>query len=240
MKAFASSHVGLVRRTNEDAYYLPKLEERFAVVADGMGGHLAGEVASRMAVDEFVRELREYRFPDEEIMKHAVEAANAAVYRAAQLDISKKGMGTTLTALWMGKDSVCLAHVGDSRAYLLRNGALMQLSRDHSLVGELMEKGELTFEEAMVHPQRNLITRALGTNPKVVPDVMRLDYQKGDVWLLCSDGMSNHVHNHEMAEILRRGEEWQLKADRLVELALDRGGSDNITVVLVVGEEVRK
>ena len=98
----------------------------------------------------------------------------------------------------------------------------------------------MTFDEAMVHPQRNLITRALGTNPKVVPDVMRLDYQKGDVWLLCSDGMSNHVHNHEMAEILRRGEEWQLKADRLVELALDRGGSDNITVVLVVGEEVRK
>lgn len=237
MKAYAATHTGLVRKSNEDAYYLPKMGERFAIVADGLGGHLAGEVASRMAVSEVARHMREASQPDEEVIQRAVRDANSLIYKAATDNISQSGMGTTLTALWFDNQAVHLIHVGDSRAYLLRNQALMQLSRDHSLVEEMMEKGELTPDEARVHPHRHLITRALGIGKKVEADIIRLDYQPEDVWLLCSDGLSNAVRNHEMAEILMGQEPWPLKMDRLIELALERGGKDNITAVVVAGED---
>ncbi len=237
MKAYAATHTGLVRKSNEDAYYLPKMGERFAIVADGLGGHLAGEVASRMAVSEVARHMREASQPDEEVIQRAVRDANSLIYKAATDNVSQSGMGTTLTALWFDNQAVHLIHVGDSRAYLLRNQALMQLSRDHSLVEEMMEKGELTPDEARVHPHRHLITRALGIGKKVEADIIRLDYQPEDVWLLCSDGLSNAVRNHEMAEILMGQEPWPLKMDRLIELALERGGKDNITAVVVAGED---
>lgn len=237
MKAYAATHTGLVRKSNEDAYYLPKMGERFAIVADGVGGHLAGEVASRMAVSEVARHLREAPHPDEEIMQSAVRDANSLIYKAGRENVSQSGMGTTLTALWFDDKAVYIIHVGDSRAYLLRNQALMQLSRDHSLVEEMMEKGELTPDEARVHPHRHLITRALGVGSKVEADIMRIDYRPGDVWLLCSDGLSNPVRNHEMAEILMKQEPWPLKMDSLIELALERGGRDNITAVVVAGED---
>lgn len=236
MKAYASTHVGKVRSINEDAFFVPENGESFAAVADGMGGHLAGEVASRMAIEAFASALRG-RVIDEAALRQAVSEANASIYHEAQRDPLKHGMGTTLTAVCLWDGVVYLTHVGDSRAYLLRNRALMQLSNDHSLVNELMEQGKITPREALNHPQRNFITRALGTNRHVQPDILRIDYQAGDVWLLCSDGMSNYLRNYEIAAILMRDASWPEKLDMLTETALSRGGGDNITVVVVPGEE---
>ncbi len=236
MIAYALSHVGNVRTVNEDAYYLPENGEQFCAVADGMGGHLAGEVASALAIQTFVGFLRKGSI-NEETLHHAVLSANAEIYQEAKRDPLKHGMGTTLTALYLAKGLAYLTHVGDSRAYLLRKRALMQLSNDHSLVNELVAKGELTPKEALNHPQRNFITRALGTGKKVEPDIIRLDYQKGDVWLLCSDGLSNYLRQPELAEILMRGSSWPDKLQALIDRALERGGGDNITAVIALGKD---
>lgn len=238
MKVYAATHIGRVRKKNQDAYYAPKPGETFVAVADGMGGHQAGEVASRIAIEEFSLWLRCAPKPGEEALHRAVIEANLAILRAAREDDSQAGMGTTLTALWFSEDTVYMAHVGDSRAYLLRNGALMQLSRDHSLVGEMVERGQITSQEAMVHPQRHYITRALGTGSIVEPDIIRLNFRPGDVWVLCTDGMSNLVRSMEMADILMRPAPWESRIDSLINLALKRGGSDNITVLAAVGEGV--
>ncbi|NLG24382.1 MAG: Stp1/IreP family PP2C-type Ser/Thr phosphatase [Clostridiales bacterium] len=238
MKMYASSNIGLGRTVNQDAYYVPKPGERFALVADGMGGHQAGEVASRIAVDEFSKWLRCAPRPSEEALHRAVAEANIAIYKEGRGDSAKSGMGTTLTALWFGEDFVYLAHIGDSRAYLLRNGAMMQLSSDHTLVGEMLARGQITSHEAMVHPHRHYITRALGTAPSVEPDILRLNYRPDDVWLLCSDGLSNYVRSHEMADLLSRPTSWEARVESLIELALKRGGSDNITALVVASEEV--
>lgn len=236
MRAYALTHVGNVRTINEDSFYVPLPDERFAAVADGMGGHLAGEVASGIAIRAFAAFLKSHSM-NEETLHMAVSEANLEIYKEAQRDPLKHGMGTTLTAVCFENDLVYLTHVGDSRAYLLRKRALMQLSSDHSLVNELVEKGELTPAEAMNHPQRNLITRCLGTNKKVEPDIIRLDYQPGDVWLLCTDGLSNYLRQGELAEQLLCGGSWNDKLQRLVDEALLRGGGDNITAVIVTGEE---
>ncbi len=237
MKAYAATHVGRVRPTNEDAYYLPGDGEAFAAVADGMGGHQAGEVASAIAIREFTGEIRG-KTPSEDVLKEAVRRANAAIYEEGTRDPSKRGMGTTLTALWYDTDNVYLTHVGDSRAYLLRNRALMQLSNDHSLVGELLALGEITAEQALSHPQRNFITRALGTSRKTEPDILHLDFQPGDAWLLCSDGLTNHLRTAEIAEVLLRDISWPDKLKALIDTALERGGRDNITTVAVTREAI--
>lgn len=235
MKAFAETHVGKVRQTNEDAYYLPKDGEGFAAVADGMGGHQAGEVASAIAIREFTDEIRGMDL-SEDALKEAVRRANAAIYEEGSRDPLKRGMGTTLTALWYDGDNVFLTHIGDSRAYLLRNRALMQLSNDHSLVSELVAMGEITPEQALIHPQRNFITRALGTSKKTEADILHLDFQPGDAWLLCSDGLTNHMRAAEIANVLLREISWPEKLHTLIETALSRGGRDNITVVAVLKE----
>ena len=236
MKAYARTNIGKTRQVNQDAYYLPAEGERFAAVADGMGGHRAGEVASAIAVTEFSRWLRWAAKPDEDALNHAVAEANHAIYMEAKRDPLKAGMGTTLTAVWLDTSDVYLAHVGDSRAYLYRKGALIQLSRDHSLVGEMLEKGVITYNEALTHPQRNYITRALGTGKSIEADILRLDYKKEDVWLLCTDGLTNGVSTYEIAAILAKDTPWEQKLDEMVQLALDRGGRDNITALLVTGE----
>ena len=233
MKAYARTHIGRVRQINEDAYYLPREGENFAAVADGMGGHLAGEVASQMAVMSFAESLREHE-PSEDVLQSAIMLANIDIYQAAQRDPLKHGMGTTLTALCVDHDDAYLVHVGDSRAYLLRNRALMQLSNDHTLVNDLVERGELTLNEAKVHPHRNVITRALGTNARVEPDIIKLDYQPGDVWLLCSDGLSNYLKSSELAEILMRQIPYEERLDAMVTVALERGGGDNITCMIIL------
>ena len=235
MKAFAATHVGKVRPINEDAYYLPEDGECFAAVADGMGGHQAGEVASAIAIREFTAEIRGKAL-NEDALKDAVRRANAAIYEEGARDPLKRGMGTTLTALWYDEDTVYLTHVGDSRAYLLRNRALMQLSNDHSLVSELVALGEITPEQALTHPQRNFITRALGTGKKTEADILHLDFQPGDAWLLCSDGLTNHLRTAEIAEVLLQSIPWPDKLKALIDTALLRGGRDNITAVAVLKE----
>jgi serine/threonine protein phosphatase PrpC len=235
MTAYAATHIGRVRPTNEDAYYLPANGECFAAVADGMGGHQAGEIASAAAIREFIDELRE-KEPCEDALKEAVRRANAAIYEEGARDPLKRGMGTTLTALWYNDASIYLTHVGDSRAYLLRNRALMQLSNDHSLVSELVAMGEITPEQALIHPQRNLITRALGTNRRIEADILHLDFQPGDTWFLCTDGLTNYLRAAEIAEILMRGIPWPDKLGALIDVALDRGGRDNITTLAVLKE----
>ncbi len=239
MKAYALTHVGKVRAGNEDAYYLPKDGARLYAVADGMGGHRAGEVASALAIEILSKYLREAAQPGPDALRAAVERANRAIYEAAAADADKHGMGTTLTALWFDAGRAHLSHVGDSRAYLLRNRALMQLTNDHSLVNQLVAQGELTPSQARNHPRRNVITKALGTDRHVTPDFTTVDCLPGDVWLLCTDGLSNMVRDSELARLMQGEGTWPERLQKILDLALTRGAPDNVTalVALVPGEE---
>jgi PPM family protein phosphatase len=219
---------GRKRRRNEDAYVI---QPPLFAVADGMGGAQAGEIASRLAADA----LREVAGDGdgEERVASLVREANRRVYERSRTDSSASGMGTTVTAALLEGDLVRIGHVGDSRAYLIRNGLLEQLTKDHSLVAELMRDGKLSQEEADAHPQRSVITRALGTDPDVDVDTDTVDSRPGDVFLLCSDGLTTMVEDEA---ILRIVEEHRGDLDRaaknLVSAANTAGGEDNITVVL--------
>ena len=237
MKAYALTDIGKVRSVNEDSFYLPKSGEEFIAVADGMGGHLAGEVASKLAIAVLKKILRKAKKPSMDAFQGAFEEANRAIYEHSRADRKTRGMGTTLTAVWFDEKTAHLSHVGDSRAYLMRNGALIQLSTDHTLVNELVARGEITATEARIHPQRNLITRALGTAKRVVVDSLCLDRQPGDVWLLCSDGLSNYLLSADLIEVLQSEKPGQEMLREMIDLALERGGADNITAVLAVDEE---
>lgn len=221
------THIGNVRASNQDALLVcPGLYG----VADGMGGHKAGDVASRLAVDEVSRLLIDQK-PDENTLARAIEQANRVIFREQAESFDLSGMGTTLTMIWEDQDRMLLGHVGDSRAYLLRGGEMEQISEDHSMVAEMVRKGLLTPEQAKCHPYRNVITRALGSEETVQVDVTLLDKQKGDVYLICSDGLSEYVSMPQMRDILltRPLEE---AADLLLQLALDGGGRDNISLVI--------
>ena len=237
MKVYAMSDVGRVRPINEDSFYLPEPGERFCAVADGMGGHNAGEVASALAVRVFSEEMRAARKPNGHVLREAVESANREVYREASRDDSKSGMGTTFTALSEDKKGVYIAHVGDSRAYLVRNGAIMRVTMDHTLVEEMVMQGLITVREAKVHPKRNYITRALGTGKEVEVDLIQLDVRPGDVFLLCTDGLSNALDDRALLETMISDLTWQEKAAALVRQALEAGGHDNITAMIVTLEE---
>jgi serine/threonine protein phosphatase PrpC len=245
----ARSHIGLVRQINQDGYrvcddFQPM---RFSVVADGMGGASAGEVASRIAVDTMVEVVREglthEDFDPVELLQTAVSEANRQIWEAAQQTRAYAGMGTTLVAALFNESQVVFANVGDSRGYLLQADSLRQVTNDHSLVAELVRRGQLTEEEAQRHPQRNIITRSLGTAEHNQPDVDVVSWQPNDVLLLCTDGLSNMVTASELEQHLLRLREARSNddvgrvADQLLALALDRGGPDNITLVLVVHRE---
>ena len=236
MKVFAQTDIGKVRALNEDSYYLPREGEHFCAVADGMGGHNAGEVASARAVEVFSEAMRQNAVSAAS-MRHAVEKANAAVYSQSLGAEELSGMGTTFTALGLSGNTVHIAHVGDSRAYLLRNGTIMRLTMDHTLVEDMVLKGLITPREAKFHPKRNIITRALGTADNVEVDLIQLDLEPGDVFFLCSDGLSNYVDDRNILEISGRKLSWQEKLNELVRWALENGGSDNITALYAVFEE---
>jgi protein phosphatase len=208
------------------------------VVADGMGGAQAGEVASRTAVELFSRGLPPGDATPEERLAGLVREANEEIHELSRSDAQRAGMGTTLTAVYVGDDEVAIAHVGDSRAYLLRDGKLERLTDDHSLVEELVRQGRLTPEEAEDHPQRSIITRALG--PEADVDVDRRTYRAraGDVYLLCSDGLTSMVPEERVAEILTKAPDLTSAGRALVDAANAAGGKDNITVVLFSLEEV--
>ena len=236
MKVFCATNIGCVRALNEDSYYMPTRDQRFMAVADGMGGHLAGEVASQLAVRSLAESLAGEKTLSEDKMRRAFMMANRAVYQEAERDPSKHGMGTTMTALWFGQGTVVMGHVGDSRAYRLRDGALSRASVDHSYVEELVRSGVITREMALTHPQRNVITRSIGPWPRVEADVERFDYRAGDVWLLCSDGLTRYVADDEIELTLNSHNPWNEKVGALINAVLQRGGADNVTVMIVAGE----
>lgn len=220
--------VGCVRDHNEDSLLVaPPL---FAV-ADGMGGHAAGEVASEIAIT--VLGEKAPHTPDAAALGRAVEDANRAVILAANEKRGRAGMGTTMTAAVLQKDRLVIAQVGDSRAYLLHQGRLQQLTRDHSLMADMIEAGRLTPEEARTHPNRSVITRALGSDPRMVPDLYEITVETGDRLLLCSDGLSSMVEDSAIESTLARTRDPQRCASMLVNEAIAAGGYDNVTVVVV-------
>lgn len=233
MRFALRTDVGCVRTLNEDAAYAG---DRLFVVCDGMGGHNAGEVASAMTVSMLTEALcADEITPNIRSLRKAVEAANLGILRAASADESCRGMGTTLSALWADSEAMLLAQVGDSRIYLLRGGILRQCTHDHSMVAELVRQGRLTPEEARVHPQRNLITRAVGTERRVEVDFFEEPRRAGDRWLLCSDGLSGVVSDEEIAAALSAPDE-KAAADELMRIALTRGAPDNVTLIVLDDE----
>jgi len=218
---------GRHRELNEDAYVV---NPPYFAVADGMGGAQAGEVASRLAADA----VREHRpnLPPEERLAAIAREANRRIYSLAARDERRRGMGTTLTAALVDGDEVAIGHVGDSRAYRWRDGRLEQLTRDHSLVAELQRSGQLTPEAAEQHPQRSVITRALGPEADVEVDTYTVPARAGDVFLLCSDGLTTMLSDDEIAAILERARDLEDAAQTLVRAANQSGGRDNITVIL--------
>lgn len=227
--------VGKVRANNQDA---PIVSEKLRLygVADGMGGHKGGEVASTSARDDLLREL-EGKTPSVAALSGAIEEVNRQIYHQQEHDDALTGMGTTLSVLWMSDNFVYIGHVGDSRVYLLRDGEFKQMTLDHSLVEQLVREGVLTEEEAQNHPMRNIITRAIGTDESVEVDVVVEERRKGDLWLACSDGLHGLVDDRQMRDALRQYEP-EKAADVLLKAALDAGGRDNVTLVIVHdGEE---
>lgn len=219
--------VGCVRDHNEDSLVVaPPL---FAV-ADGMGGHAAGEVASEIAVN-VLAELAPKDL-DGAALEHAVEEANHEIIRAARDGRGREGMGTTLTACMLENERLIIAQVGDSRAYLLHHGKLQQLTRDHSLMADMIEAGQLTPEEARHHPQRSVITRALGSDPNTRPDMYEINVETGDRLLVCSDGLSSMIEDEQIEAVMRRVPDPQRCASQLVNEAIAAGGHDNVTVIV--------
>lgn len=239
MELWGISDVGAVRKQNQDAYYVSPADARypFAVVCDGMGGARAGNVASSMAVESFTATVQEGlsgEKPDvEALLRRAVEQANELVCYRAAMDESCRGMGTTLVAAVVEPERIRLVNVGDSRAYEVSPQGIRQLTRDHSVVEDMVERGEITHEEARLHPQKNLITRALGAEAEVAVDSYVTQRQTGTLILLCSDGLSNVVTDQEMLFELIHGGPTAEGCERLLRLALSRGAPDNVTAVLI-------
>ncbi|MHB8918217.1 MAG: Stp1/IreP family PP2C-type Ser/Thr phosphatase [Desulfocucumaceae bacterium] len=233
MKWSQATEVGLVRKQNEDSLCaVPDLA--FFAVADGMGGHLAGEVASRMAIESVTSHLGNGDGEDTvKSLLEGVRQANRKIYAASRDDGSCRGMGTTLTAAVFREGELILAHVGDSRAYIIRENKIYPLTEDHSLVQEMIRQGGITKEEAREHPHRNVLTRALGTDPLVDVDLIRVRLERGDTVLLCTDGLYGLVGDDEIMELVRATERPDRAVKNLVAEALRRGGNDNISVIVV-------
>lgn len=239
MQIFSKTDRGRVRTDNQDAYFAGKITDGsvFAVVCDGMGGANAGNVASELAVrhiSEYI--IRSYRdgmdmTDTEKTLKNAIVSANISLYDKAVNNAELAGMGTTAVAAFVKDGTAVIAHVGDSRIYLV-NGEIKQLTRDHSVVQSLIESGKITPEDAKVHPRKNVITRALGAEENVAVDSDCLNLSNGDTLLLCSDGLTNFLDDKDILKVFQNND-ISAVAERLVEEANENGGGDNITVVTV-------
>jgi PPM family protein phosphatase len=225
---------GRQRRGNEDSAFA---RAPLFVIADGMGGAQAGEVASRIAVEAFQDELPDSGTPEEKLTQVA-QVANRRIFDISRAEHERAGMGTTLTAVYVEDGKLAIAHVGDSRAYLFRDGELGLLTQDHTLVGELVKRGKLTEEQAAEHPQRSIITRALGIDAEVEVDTWTYAARADDVVLLCSDGLTSMISEEQILAILSTETDLDAAADRLIDEANEAGGRDNITVILFTLEEV--
>src|ERR1700742_3120754 len=233
-ETICKTDTGRQRRDNEDNAYA---RAPVFVVADGMGGAQAGEVASKIAIEAFEQELPESGNPEERLAIR-VREANRTIYDRSHSERESAGMGTTLTAAYLDETSVAIAHVGDSRAYLYRDGELKRLTRDHSLVDELVRHGKLTEAQAAEHPQRSIITRALGPEPDVEVDTWTYPARAGDVVLLCSDGLTSMISEERVKATLLEHDNLDEAGDALIREANEAGGRDNITVVLFRLEDV--
>ena len=243
--AFGISDVGLVRQNNEDVLELIP-EFNFFILADGMGGHQAGEIASREAVDALCRLVKNKINPIKEkisqeklclLLSKAIQHVNLFIYKMGQVQHDLRGMGTTLCCLLFVQNTLIYAHVGDSRIYCFRDGKLVQLTEDHSLVRELVSQGQLSLEQATDFMYKNIITKAIGTQRSVKATVASRDIQPGDRYLMCSDGLSDLLTTQEMESILLSALSLQEATEILIATANLKGGQDNITVVLVHVED---
>lgn len=241
MKIVAKTDVGLVRKQNQDSYNTGELSNgaAWAVVCDGMGGAAGGAVASSVAVkmisEKIVNCYREGLSENtvKNIVVSAIESANACLFDMSESSDELYGMGTTAVAVIADGDVAYIAHVGDSRAYVIRNNAITQLTRDHSVVAQMIEQGEITLDEAKSHPDRHIITRAVGVNDKINVDFLNVEITQGDILVVCTDGLSGFVTEEDMLSLTADGQ-YHKFADRLVSLANKNGGADNITVVAFV------
>jgi serine/threonine protein phosphatase PrpC len=231
---YAITDTGLQRRANEDSMLA---RAPLFVVADGMGGAQAGEVASRIAVETFGEDGRDFSDPEQALAAYA-HAANARIHELSHSDAARAGMGTTLSAVYVGEQDVTIAHVGDSRVYCLRERELLRLTDDHSLVDELIRQGRLTPEEAEEHPQRSIITRALGPEASVEVDTRSFKARVGDLYLLCSDGLTSMVGEQRIAQLMLEHRPLRDIGQALIAEANREGGRDNITAVLLRLEDL--
>ncbi len=240
MDAWGLTDIGNVRKQNQDYYDIIEFGQGclLAIVCDGMGGAKSGNIASRLAADVFCgevrRSIRSNLLVDDvkRIMSDAIQLANQAVFEHAQLSEDFTGMGTTLVAAFVCGKTVIVANVGDSRAYLVENGGIRQITVDHSVVQLMLRRGEISREEARTHPGKNLITRAVGTEHRVVCDIFTLPVEHGDYVLLCSDGLSNLVTDQELLFEVVHGTDKSGCCQRLLDMAKRRGAPDNVTCVL--------
>lgn len=226
MKMYGATDIGLVRATNQDNFYIDT-PGKWTVLADGMGGHKGGETASSIAVDVIKKSMTENTG-----LKEAIDNANKSVFDFAAENEEFSGMGTTIVLCKVMGKTATIAHVGDSRAYKFGNGELTRITKDHSIVQQLIDSGTITEEQAKYHPQRNLITRAVGTEKSIEVDIDVVDFIKGDCILICSDGLSSYVNEEEILNILKTNT-GSKAVDELINAANKTGGKDNITVVLV-------
>ena len=220
--------VGKLRKNNQDAVILGN---GLVGVADGMGGHKGGEIASAGLRDGLLRETKDAE-PDVQTLEKAVQKVNTELWERQKNDASLSGMGTTLTVLWPKEKEMIIGQVGDSRAYLLRDGELTQVTNDHSMVADMVRKGVLTEEQAACHPMRNYITRAVGTETLIEVDLSEHDRKKGDRWLICSDGLHGTVFGDELIQLMKT-EDLDEAADKMLQAALNGGGKDNISLILL-------
>lgn len=230
MKVVSKTHIGHVRTSNQDSVLMQDGTFGLYGVADGMGGHNGGDIASQMAVLMLGRIL-EGVSPNEEKLKDGFRHVNKMIYDEQVKNPLLSGMGTTLTVIWEAEDHILMGHIGDSRAYLLRNGQIIQISDDHSMVAELVRDGVLTEEQARKHPYRNVITQAVGAADELNVHTRRLEKARGDKYLICSDGLYEYVTKEEMQQLLTHYSP-EDAAEMMIEKALDGGGKDNVTVLI--------
>ena len=240
MNIWGITDVGAVRHQNQDSYHIELLAEDMAlgIVCDGMGGAKAGNVASQLAVETFLETAKaqppeQWRNEPEALLHFAAEQANGAVHFRANVDVDCRGMGTTMVAALVVGDRAYILNIGDSRCYLVRPEGITKVTRDHSVVEDLVARGQITPEQARQHPQKNLITRALGAESRLRADLFRQPMEHGDALLLCSDGLSNMVSDQELLYEVLHGGPAEDCCRRLLDIALSRGAPDNVTAVLL-------
>jgi protein phosphatase len=239
LKVGFSTDIGNVRAINQDSLFVSNFVDSFPlfIVADGMGGHNAGEIASKLAINKVEEIFKEkyitFSKPEDvkETIKNSIIEANNYICEQSRLDSNLFGMGTTLTLGFLFKNIFIIGHVGDSRAYMIRNSSINQLTEDHSLVRKLVSEGRITEIEAEKHPQKNIITRAVGADNDIEVDILEIEVLKGDIIFICSDGLTNMVKKDKLLEIFTNVKDIQIACDECVKLAKANGGYDNITVI---------